>query len=142
VRGLKAVSDSEEVENASAETDVEECGSGVGPNRSADLDRAGEARRVEFPPDLRIGRLDRIHASLTEALNGDGGVVLDMASVEAVDTAGLQLVLAFAREAKSQGKAVSWTGFQPLVAEAIDLLGMAGKLGLRPDDISGDSSCQ
>jgi len=66
---------------------------------------------------------------------------MNLTNVEAIDTAGLQLVLAFVQEARGQGKQLEWSELPLVVAESIDLLGMASRLGLDPATLASVESC-
>ena len=56
-------------------------------------------------------------------------VEVDLAHVEEIDTAGVQLLLALKQEAASQQKSVSYSHHSPAVLAAIDLLNLAATLG-------------
>jgi ABC-type transporter Mla MlaB component len=57
-------------------------------------------------------------------------VVLDVAAVERVDTAALQLLCAFVRDRGARGLKVSWRGSSAALLEAAELLDMNSLLGL------------
>jgi ABC-type transporter Mla MlaB component len=57
-------------------------------------------------------------------------VVLDVANVERIDTAALQLLCAFVRDRQLRGCAVQWQGSSAALHEASDLLAVRDLLGL------------
>jgi ABC-type transporter Mla MlaB component len=57
-------------------------------------------------------------------------VVLDVANVERIDTAALQLLCAFVRDRQARGGAVQWQGNSAAFQEASDLLAVRDLLGL------------
>ena len=67
---------------------------------------------------------------LCSHLDSPDCVVLDVASVERIDTAALQLLCAFVRDRQARGCMVQWQGNSPALHEASDLLAVRGVLGL------------
>src|SRR5688572_7295035 len=57
-------------------------------------------------------------------------VVLDVANVERIDTAALQLLCAFVRDRRAHGLKVLWRGNSAPLFEAAELLNMQALLGL------------
>jgi len=94
---------------------------------------SGEEFQIECPAELRIGKLEPFRDALVNALESTSPIHIAAGSVESVDTAGLQLLLAFSRDANSQKRRVRWSGLTPEMAEAIDLLALSGKLGVIRD---------
>ena len=64
----------------------------------------------------------RAHLLAQAALPGP--YEIDGGSVEQVDTAGVQLIVAFALDCLEKGVAYNWTGRSPALEEAIELLGV------------------
>lgn len=67
---------------------------------------------------------------------GDADVVVDGSAVERIDTAGLQMLLSFARHQAGRGKTLGWSAVSPELARGSQLLGVAGALGI-PEPNSG-----
>lgn len=67
---------------------------------------------------------------------GDSDVRVDGGAVERIDTAGLQMLLAFARHHANRGRPVKWTAVSPELRRGGQLLGLSALLGL-PDLASG-----
>jgi len=57
-------------------------------------------------------------------------VTLDVAALQRIDTAGLQLITAFVRERAGAGRAVEWQGTAPVLMTAAQLLGLTSLLKL------------
>jgi phospholipid transport system transporter-binding protein len=80
--------------------------------------------------DCTVAASAALKADLLEALQHPKPVTLDIASVQRIDTAGIQLLAAFVRERESLGLPVEWRGTAPTFASAARLLGVARALGL------------
>ena len=88
-----------------------------------------EARVVALPADFRLAELADVKAALIEAF--DAPVVhIDGAGVERVDTAALQLLVVFRREAAVRGQSSAWQGVSAVMRDAAALLGVAQVLEL------------
>ncbi|SFR85920.1 STAS domain-containing protein [Dyella sp. OK004] len=85
--------------------------------------------RVMLPADCRIADLPAVKAELQAALS-TASAELDASAVERVDTAALQLLAVFRREAASKGLAVAWVGASAALRDAAALLGLAHTLEL------------
>lgn len=70
---------------------------------------------------------------------GDADVVLDGSCVERIDTAGLQLLVAFARHHAQHGKQLQWTAASPELLRGSRLLGLAQLLGLPSAPTAGEA---
>jgi anti-anti-sigma regulatory factor len=70
---------------------------------------------------------------------GNSDVVVDGSAVERIDTAGLQMLLAFAKHQASRGKALRWSAVSPELTRGSQLLGLAALLGL-PESNSGSDA--
>jgi ABC-type transporter Mla MlaB component len=57
-------------------------------------------------------------------------VTLDITALQRIDTAGLQLIVAFVRDRAGQGRTVEWQGSAPVLATAAQLLGLTSLLQL------------
>lgn len=63
--------------------------------------------------------------SLVAVLNSEAAVVLDVSSVERIDTAAIQLMCAFVRQRAADGHSVAWRGIPETLREAASLLGVS-----------------
>jgi anti-anti-sigma regulatory factor len=63
---------------------------------------------------------------------GSGKVIVDGAQVEHVDTAGLQLLVAFAQAQEKAGRTLQWSGASEQLLRSSRRLGLDGVLGIAP----------
>lgn len=61
---------------------------------------------------------------------GDAEVLVDGGGVERIDTAGLQMLIAFARHHAARGKTLNWTAVSPELLRSSQLLGVTEPLHL------------
>ncbi|HTV85397.1 MAG TPA: STAS domain-containing protein [Dyella sp.] len=85
--------------------------------------------RIGIPADCRIADVGDLHRKLSDAFDAPQ-IVLDASAVERVDTAALQLLVVFQREAAKRGKQMSWAGVSAPLHEAASQLGLAQTLAL------------
>jgi phospholipid transport system transporter-binding protein len=78
---------------------------------------------VALDADLRIGAAPVLRDRLREALGAGRGVAVDGATVAQVDTAALQLLAAFARDAAGAGIAVAWSA-SDVLRKGVEGLGL------------------
>lgn len=84
-----------------------------------------------LPEDLLADGLASMALHLEIALaDSPARIEIDARALEHVDSAGMQLLYAFACEARTRGKTLDWHGVRPSVAEAARLLGMGDMLAL------------
>lgn len=91
--------------------------------------KGGEARVIALPADFRLAELADVKAGLLDALEAPA-VQLDGAGVERVDTAALQLLLAFRHAASAKGLPASWLGVSETMRDAAGVLGLTKALEL------------
>lgn len=80
--------------------------------------------------DCTVAASGALKTGLLEVLREPQPVTLDIASVQRIDTAGIQLIAAFVRERESLGLQVGWRGAASAFTSAARLLGVAAALGL------------
>ena len=68
--------------------------------------------------------------SLASLVDQPRPITLDITSLQRIDTAGLQVLTAFARERAGHGRAIEWRGTSPALTSAAQLLGLTSALGL------------
>ena len=85
--------------------------------------------RVSMPADCRIADVGPLHEQLKGALGGSQ-IVLDGAAVDRVDTAALQLLVAFQHEARKRERQVQWAGVSTPLHDAASQLGLVEALAL------------
>lgn len=79
---------------------------------------------IALDADLRIGAAPALRDTLLAALGGGTPVELDGTTVSQVDTAGLQVLAAFSRDARAAGLALSWTGASDSLRRGVAVLGL------------------
>jgi anti-anti-sigma regulatory factor len=79
---------------------------------------------LELPPDLIVHEPDELRQELLGALASGGSVVLDARETHRVGIVGLQLLLAFLREAHQKGMPVKLTGARHELREALRSTGL------------------
>lgn len=86
---------------------------------------------------LRLGSptirtITAFQAELTQQFDDFGRVQIDGGTAERVDTAAVQLLAAFVRDLRADGRNVEWTACSPALLRAARMLGLAAALGLEP----------
>ena len=81
--------------------------------------------RVVLGIPCTIQEAAAVRAHLLAQAAQPGPYEIDGASVEHVDTAGVQLIVAFALDCLERGVAYKWIGRSPTLEKAIDLLGVS-----------------
>ncbi|HXC60796.1 MAG TPA: STAS domain-containing protein [Steroidobacteraceae bacterium] len=70
---------------------------------------------------------------------GDAEVLVDGGGVERIDTAGLQMLIAFARHHAARGKSLNWSAVSPELLRSSRLLGVTEALHLNTYLDQGDA---
>lgn len=81
-------------------------------------------------PDCDITAAQELYSRLLGALEDRQSVVFNMAQVERIDTAIMQMLCAFVRDAQTIGVAVQWQQASPALWQAAELLNVAAHLAL------------
>jgi anti-anti-sigma regulatory factor len=84
---------------------------------------------VVLDADLRIAAAPALRERLLAALDARRGVAMDGSAVAQVDTAALQVLAAFARDAALAGIAVAWSASEAL-RKGVDGLGLKATIEL------------
>ncbi|HZO22131.1 MAG TPA: STAS domain-containing protein [Steroidobacteraceae bacterium] len=80
--------------------------------------------------DCTISETTALKEGLGRLLAEARPVTLEIAGLERVDTAAMQLIAAFVQHRERQGLAIEWHGSSPALSSAARLLGLAGLLKL------------
>ncbi len=96
-------------------------GAGLG---TADVAGDDASDRLVLPESLTIGEVGDYHEVLLRHLDRESAVCIDGQALQVVDGAGMQLLLAFVKDALARSMVVNWIGASPR------LLGSARQLGL------------
>jgi anti-anti-sigma factor len=90
---------------------------------------ATEAESVlNFDGNLAVQNIDAARQRIGAALAAGGPIAVDLSRISLIDTAGVQLLLAFGREAASRGFALELRGESPVLATALEVLGLQAAL--------------
>jgi anti-anti-sigma regulatory factor len=84
--------------------------------------------RVVLGASCTIHEAQSLRAHMLEQANHPGPYEIDGGAVSQIDTAGLQLVVAFALDCLERNIAYTWTSRSPALEEAIRVLGVAALL--------------
>jgi len=105
-----------------------------GPSRrrgaAAPKSRAAGQRPLALTAECTVAEADSLKAALARRLEDAGMVTLDARALLRIDTAALQLLLAFVRDRRSAGRPTEWRGHAPALDAAAAQLGLADLLGL------------
>ncbi len=85
---------------------------------------------VQLPGEMVIDTVMDTYQRLDEWRKGESPIQIDGDHVSNVDTAGVQILLAFVRQVKSDHKVVVWKTPSDALKTAVELLGLTDELGL------------
>jgi anti-anti-sigma regulatory factor len=88
---------------------------------------ASAATCVQLEPGLEIKDVEGVHRRLLTALSEGRAITVDVGRLQAVDTAGAQLLLAFQGEAGRRGVAVELRGESASLRHTLAVLGLHDK---------------
>ena len=88
------------------------------------------ARALALPEECGIASAAKLRAALLKRVGDKGCVAINASAVQRVDSAGLQVLAAFARDRRAAGLAVEWAGVTDSLARAAALLSLTDALGL------------
>ena len=91
---------------------------------------SGEIQTIDCGSALGIAQVAELRARLVAALNQGTPVVLRAGAVEQVETAALQLLLAYWQDAGGRGIPVRWEAPSQSLQQSACLLGISAHLGL------------
>jgi anti-anti-sigma regulatory factor len=110
--------------DANAMPVTEACGSAVKKLHES----ATVGTKVYLEPGLEIKDVEKVHQVLARTLARGRGVTVDVGRVVAIDTAGVQLLLAFQSEAVKRGVPAEFCGDSAALARALTVLGLGDRL--------------
>jgi anti-anti-sigma regulatory factor len=85
------------------------------------------ALHVQLEPGLQIKDAEGVHRLLSAALVEGRAIAVDVGRVQAVDTAGAQLLLAFQGEASRRGVTIEFRGESAPLIHTLAVLGLRDK---------------
>lgn len=92
-----------------------------------------ETTTFDLPANLTISVVEALHEELEPLLLQERDVTFNGQNVEKIDTAGLQLVLAFKQALGKRNLDFQWFKPSALISDSAQQLGLAQALGLRID---------
>lgn len=94
---------------------------------------AGTAGGVPIVLDaiITIAEAPALKERLLPHVHRQGEISIDGSRVESIDTAALQVLLAFVRSVHAQGAVIRWTGISAVLLNTAQLLGVARLIGLQ-----------
>ena len=98
--------------------------------RGGRTQRAREPSPVAFalPAECTLAGASELKTHLTPLLSHPASVKLDGSRVRRIDTASLQLLVAFIRDRRANGLPIEWMGQTPTLGHAVNLLGLTAEL--------------
>ena len=85
---------------------------------------AQEKNTIQLERQLDISMATQLHQQLNRAMEAEGTVVLDGSKTERIDTAAVQLLTAFCRQAETQGRHYEWQNRPACLDHAGKFLGI------------------
>ena len=99
-------------------------------NAAASTPDVSVAATLQLDANLEIKDVEDVHRRLLAASAGVPAVRVDVSRIAAIDTAGIQLLLALQGEGVHQGAAIEFCGASPAVSHALSVLGIPDALRL------------
>jgi len=89
-----------------------------------------QARTFILGPALTISGAETLRAELLAMVESGGDVCVDGSAVETVDTAGMQVLVAFRRALQGRNRSLNWSGCSPALMDVSGLLGLQAQIGV------------
>jgi len=116
-------------------------------NKAANAKRTARRKAGQKPPAVKLGpvvlasrlnikNIAELKESLLAAYDADSTVVVDAGAVESIDTAALQLLVAFASSRRERSRAVEWHQPSSVFCEAAKMLDLRVPLGIGAGDVT------
>ncbi|GEM_PF-3422545 len=86
---------------------------------------------IVLEPVITIAEAAALKSRLLPYVGHGGEIVMDGSRVESVDSAALQVLLAFVRSARAHGAVIHWSGISETLLNTAQLLGLARLLSLQ-----------
>lgn len=90
----------------------------------------GEPARITLAADCTLREAAALKAQLITTISPTDAVLIDGGAVERIDTAGLQLLVAFAQREHAAGRRLQWQAASDALRSAGARLGLLGALSL------------
>jgi len=79
---------------------------------------------IEFGDNLSIAQVGVLYPQLLTSFADEQAINLDLSQIERVDTAAIQLLYSFQRDASAQGLVIIWSNPSKVFCDAVDILGI------------------
>lgn len=117
-------------EQASNDSSLSETTEVASMKTSSSKSPRNEPTRVQLPARLQINNLDALYAELCGLVTSKKPhVVFDAGDISLVDSAGVQLLVAFFRSFQAGGGKIEWDNYSVQLYQMADELGISGQLG-------------
>lgn len=100
----------------------------TGPPRTVPASDVSETLKLDS--QLGIHSIGSLKDSLVAALSSGNPISIDAGGVESIDTAALQLLVAFARHSGASSREITWLEISDAFSEATRLLDLEQHLGI------------
>jgi len=97
---------------------------------ASNKDKSNKSVNITLDTVITLTEVSQLRDSLL-GHTGASEIHIDVSKVEHIDTAGLQLLLAFSKAIQQQGGKLSWTGWSEAYSGTAELLGLAMEAGLK-----------
>lgn len=101
------------------------------PRKSAPRSKA--RNEIRLAAECTLAQAADLKSVLVRMASSPACITIDVQATQRIDAASLQLLCAFVRDRKSQGRGVAWRGSTPVVEEAARRLDLHGLMGFAPD---------
>ncbi len=101
-----------------------------GPSETPQQAPIAPPTTLSLPAECTVSGAIALKEQLAGLLDEPHPVTLDIASLQRIDTAAMQVITAFVRERAGHGRAVEWQGSAPVLLTAAQLLGLTSLLKL------------
>lgn len=86
---------------------------------------------INLPESLTIHQIDENYSQLLEQLDvSDQSIVINGASVESIDTSGLQALIMLMKHALGNSNQISWANTSEVLVQSAEKLGLSSELNL------------
>jgi anti-sigma B factor antagonist len=101
------------------------------PSFAIAVSRAGDSCCLAVSGELDMATAPRLRAALDAGLERDASMVVDLASLDFIDMAGLRALLDAAARAGANGRRFELLNPSPAVGRLLELTGLGGRLSIR-----------
>lgn len=88
--------------------------------------------KIELGESLDLQNIENLHDKLKQSLSDSNDTEVNVGQIESIDTAALQLLLAFSNDLRSKGKKLNWIGQSDEFNESIALLNLSSHIDIDP----------